>query len=209
MTFSEISKNIFWIEDIYPNHSQLVKEAMKMETGRNEEANYPGHQTEYFQNEYLKMIISKVLNIQLENFHFESLIRFVEQGQDNLRKSYIHHDLDLNNVEFRKWSIVIYLNDIFKKNSGTIFWEHKQTKSRTVYEDMQKSILNRQPMSVYNQLGLDKENWVPYLSLDYKPNCAVLFPAELWHSPPWESFGSSSEESRIIETGIATILKET
>lgn len=100
----------------------------------------------------------------------------------------IHADLG-----FSTHAIVVYLNE---GDSGTAFWKHKETGATEIWYGQQE---------LFEQIQSDFEKpdaWEQRLYVPAKKNRAVIYRNNLFHSRfPFEAFGSTPEDGRLIAMG--------
>lgn len=97
----------------------------------------------------------------------------------------IHADLG-----FSTHAAVVYLNE---GDSGTAFWQHKETGATEIWYGQQE---------LFEQIKPDFENpdaWEQRLYVPTKQNRAVIYKNNLFHSRyPFEAFGNTPENGRLI-----------
>ena len=107
----------------------------------------------------------------------------------------IHADLGVSSHV-----IVVYLND---GESGTAFWEHTETKATEI---------NFGDVELFEQIKDDfekSEAWTQILVVPAKKNRAVIYRSNLFHSRyPFEAFGSTPEDGRLIATAFFGFLED-
>lgn len=96
-------------------------------------------------------------------------------------------------VGWGEWALVLYLNDTpDPESSGTAFWEHLTGTDRLVPGDVEG----------YNAVQGDWDDvskWDRYKFVAMKPNRAVIYKSELFHSRwPFEAFGTTPYDGRLI-----------
>lgn len=202
---TEVYKNLYLLEDFYLNPHDVRTQALELPFDRPNDKEYISNQTNYIRQDDLKNRIAEILKVDpaLEVYFHHNFNKSFEKYNDFALPN-IHSDTDFNNKGEDIWLILIPLNDLFVPQGGTAFWEHKETKSRSVLEELMREIRFRSRSVVYDNMGKDLENWHPYFIADYKFNQAVLCKSDLWHSGT-KGFGDSDLNCRFIQLGILSI----
>jgi hypothetical protein len=107
----------------------------------------------------------------------------------------IHADLG-----FATHVALVYLNE---GDSGTAFWQHKETKAAEIWYGQQE---------LFQQIKDDFESpeaWEQRLVVPTKKNRAVIYKANLFHSRfPFAAFGSTPDDGRLIALAFFTFTAE-
>ena len=126
----------------------------------------------------IEEIIRKKIPFNFKDF--QCRLRKTTQDDQADMESFIHTD------HFAERSAIIYLND--SKGSkdeptGTYFWENKITNSKKMRSDKKHKMFK--DILLLNKMTFDLEKWECWYKVEHKANRCVVFPALLFHSPPF------------------------
>lgn len=159
------------------------------------EGNYPGIRTQKYPYEHWATHFEVLMNIKINR---ELWSEDVNQGafqsvQRDARTTWVHADTKV------KYTAIVYLNPYAPPNSGTSFYEHRETGSRYYDEDSKELNEISTEHCPENIIGSRDDVWRKVDTVSNKFNRCVVFRGNLWHAAD-DYFGWDLESSRLTQT---------
>jgi hypothetical protein len=174
-------KEIIVIDGFYENPDKIRKEALSMEY--NVQGNYPGTRTDTLPYGDVRQLLESVMNIKIDEEkwslgEYTGTYQYVVEGA----KTWVH--ADFNN----DWSCIVYLSPDPIGNSGTSFYKHKETGSRSYLSSPE-----------IEGDGNNDDAWIKTDVIANVFNRAVIFRGDLWHRAD-DYFGKDLKSGRLFQT---------
>tara|TARA_Y100000593_G_C4315532_1_gene340667 strand:+ start:2132 stop:2836 length:705 start_codon:yes stop_codon:yes gene_type:complete len=189
---NQTSVELMVLDNFYENPMHTRAFALTQEF--TQEGNYPGQRTKPFPYENWGKHIEEKMNIKIKkDTWFDDKNNGAFQSIKKGVPTWVHADVS------REYSCIIFLNPYAPPNSGTSFYEHRESGSR-IYNDSSKWLNSE--VTEYgkgNLYSCRDDIWRRVDTISNKFNRAVIFKGNLWHAAD-EYFGYDLESSRLTQT---------
>jgi hypothetical protein len=184
-------KEIIVIDGFYQDPDKIREEALEMDFGVS--GNYPGKRTTPLTGGDVMEFLERVLDIEIDEMDWEQgdytgTYQYTTVDETTWVHADRHSDL----------SCIVYLHPDPAENTGTSFYTHKETGSRSYWDDDGESI---------EKDGAKPEKWIRRDTVGNVYNRAVVFEGDLWHAAD-DYFGDSLENGRLFQTFFFNKVKE-
>ena len=190
------------VDSFYTNPQDVRQRALLM--NYSEPQNLTGWRTNVWQPRGIKRLIERSFRVQIDYWENESEIEAgngvfftaFSNGQHAERVK-VHFD------EPPDWmSLLVYLTPDAPSNSGTSFWQHRETgliAKPTKRDAFRLGITREELQSMIERDGFKRKSWIEVDRIGNVYNRAVMFPAGLFHSAT-HHFGHSLSSGRLYQS---------
>tara|TARA_R110000824_G_scaffold339505_1_gene526031 strand:+ start:2877 stop:3560 length:684 start_codon:yes stop_codon:yes gene_type:complete len=189
----KITKPDFFVYDNFYNNPMHMR-AWALSLDFNVTGNYPGLRTKPYPYENWGTHIEHIMNVKIDkeiwnNDMFNGAFQSVEKDT----RTWVHADIT------REYTCIVFLNPFAPPNTGTSFYEHRETGSRVCDEDTNYINEVSTEYGPNNLKGSRDDVWRRVDTISNKFNRAIIFKGNLWHAAD-DYFGWDLETSRLTQT---------
>lgn len=183
---------IMVFDNFYENPMRMRQWALKQEFTK--PGNYPGLRTKGFQFDNWKEHIEYLMGFKIHSERWEaSTYTGAFQSVPKEATTWVHSD------NYNEYSAIVFLNPYAPPNTGTSFYEHRETGSREWSEE--HAWINKTPAEHGPNVreSCRDDVWRRTDTIQNVWNRCVIFKGGLWHSAD-DYFGWDLESNRLTQT---------
>jgi hypothetical protein len=189
------------LDDFYTDPDAVRNMALTMDLEEKSSGNYGGRMTNdaFITQEHLDAFSEIIGKTVVPATCFTGKFRFITENPEDNHKQLIHFDPSCD------FAGVWYGSKDYPENiDGTSFWKHNRTGIESIpltQEGIEQYGWNNvDDLKTFLETdGIDYSLWTNTITVPYKYNRLIMFPAWLFHAPG-TSFGTTIETSRMIST---------
>ena len=188
--YTDVDYMVF--DNFYENPMHMRSWALQQDFTQT--GNYPGLRTTPFPYENWGKHIEQLMNIKINKEKwYNSMYNGAFQSVTRNIGTWVHADT------YNTYSCIIFLNPYAPPNTGTSFYEHRETGSRLCNDDSKWLNDISTEHGRKNMYASRDDTWRKVDSVSNKFNRAVIFKGNLWHAAD-DYFGWDLETSRLTQT---------
>ena len=179
-------------DNFYENPMHMRSWALQQDFSQ--AGNYPGLRTKAFPYENWGKHIEQIMNLKIDKKDwFNSMYNGAFQSVTRDIPTWVHADT------YNTYSCIIFLNPYAPPNTGTSFYEHRETGSRVCDDDIKWLNNITTEHGKRNAYACRDDIWRKVDTVSNKFNRAVIFKGNLWHAAD-DYFGWDLDSSRLTQT---------